>query len=1774
MPSESDGSGASGQPELVHKFAMDKREDDSRTSSDIKLGIHREKSSDMPVHREGEKDILGSSKSSGQRPRPTPQASVSSQKLASIPEDKEVTAELISADKWRELYKGVESALKSKGAMNEPERKLIASIHGICTDRSVQDVLIRLDKKEKAEFLKTAYWKFFLKCFAKDPKDAKDGKGDDMLLLSPAVYKNHGPLSSACLWLLVWFVDGVTDDSMMKQMLRLVLPKVRPTMEHIMWLVERHCKIARQADDVMEFIEEHALPFFSENYVESDDKKYEHIKSVAHPEGGVFIPFLRQALSPPTLEKATEKNGRKLTDDIKAKFDKNELYVHKGMELVVRWSDNKMDKYMTGGTVRDRTCAQNIVTTHLLNAVTDPGHTLLDALSKVFNTPNVKIDPKSVREIFDKVCGNSVVAFHFHRLCFGMVDGWSKYTLQLLSYEDKCAWDIDLLRLVISEIFAKHAGPGDIEVQLMDGIKKACQNRSLWRVPVFLSTLGKYSGRKRAELGHRALEYLLQSANRKQQDDDMGESQAPSLTAAMALLDIGTDQSAGEGDQWRDMLLWLAESSSISDTGCLQMAFDMLAKAGTDAYDEQFADVWWLCERMTYSSTLSSELRTWAKLPGTKEFWAVMLHKDGAVPDFVVRLLSRGAQANSNSLRDALDANFVPLFQKIVNCVHNEQDDRRIDLFTSCAVRLVPCFSAKDWGACTELVRAFLSATSSPSKHPLWIELNQNVGVAKRFLETLLLNDLDRMIALAMTLVKSFSSDNIQHVSQLADCVGALLQNILDLFRATPERECDLFKQLRGAKQHVLKILAIAKDTKSAVLGDVAKDLFTRVFHCNSQEEDLFSSNVISETRNETSAPSLVSSSTDFPIKKSHWQDASKRASAKVKSKADPIPDFGHQDDRLVLTDTTKINIAKVISMSETGRPILLQGDTGVGKSATVEAAARRQGKQLERFNMSSRIEIEDFIGKVQFNSDRKPEFIPGILSRAAEQGLWLLLDELNLAPPELFTILEAVIDNKPVMLNDSSSSSNSSRTVQIHPDFRIFATQNPNTGNFRGKREDQTKQLTDRFLFLNFDPLPKKEWEEVVAELLERQGIKGAPKLAETMVDLHFKVQKKLQESVQSNSSLCKVSIRELLKWVQGFQFQSHDRNREDENEWPRILALQAFCVYGGRFDERGRDVVRQVIRNRFKNVPKLSGDLDWKMNAGDFTIFYKDQPDFGSVTIESPFDGDDDMTGTDYEHHDMQIPSDFPDQDVHEAVKSLVLSNKFGKKYGLYLINQSWRKFALQAVRGALEEGKDGDDLSISFALTYCARFRHASARGLVRDCIVKAFCGCQYWEITAEQIDGQLDLSSTADKPYVLSARHLETMRLVVRSLSMPHPQLICGDAAVGKTDMVMFVSTVAGKPVHQSFLTAESEPSELIGSLQPTANPSENSAPFEWSDGTITRAARYGHHALCDNLESTDACVNERLNSITEVPPVLVLAERAEGDVVNISGDFRFFATATLGNSFDASFSDALANRMTAIYLPNVSDDEQAFMSELEELARCMLPEEAHPALAAGLCWQLWQARSIALGECKITFRTLVNLLDNAFKIFTSCPKGTQEKFILWNAFDSLISDSAVRSSVLQYLSLANQTDITFDFLSSYKNVGVRKTHILTPSRRRHASFVACAVLCKKPVLLEGLPAVGKTALIGALAEASDRQLFRVNNTETTSIQDYFGTYIPCGSAFEFQKGQLYQALEQGDWFLADELNLADTAVLSALIPILEGRREVFIPGSNATLAMHP
>jgi midasin len=94
------------------------------------------------------------------------------------------------------------------------------------------------------------------------------------------------------------------------------------------------------------------------------------------------------------------------------------------------------------------------------------------------------------------------------------------------------------------------------------------------------------------------------------------------------------------------------------------------------------------------------------------------------------------------------------------------------------------------------------------------------------------------------------------------------------------------------------------------------------------------------------------------------------------------------------------------------------------------------------------------------------------------------------------------------------------------------------------------------------------------------------------------------------------------------------------------------------------------------------------------------------------------------------------------------------------------------------------------------------------------------------------------------------------------------------------------------------------------------------------------------------------------------------------------------------------------------------------------------------------------------------------------------------------------------------------------------------------------------------LLVGETGCGKTSVCQLLAALREKLLFAVNCHLHTEAADFLGSLRPVrnheeneGRLFEWVDGPLVQSMQGGDWFLADEISLADDSVLERLNSLL-------------------
>eukprot|EP00882_Tetradesmus_deserticola_P023628 GHRQ01025724.1.p1 GENE.GHRQ01025724.1~~GHRQ01025724.1.p1 ORF type:complete len:228 (+),score=124.71 GHRQ01025724.1:779-1462(+) len=121
-------------------------------------------------------------------------------------------------------------------------------------------------------------------------------------------------------------------------------------------------------------------------------------------------------------------------------------------------------------------------------------------------------------------------------------------------------------------------------------------------------------------------------------------------------------------------------------------------------------------------------------------------------------------------------------------------------------------------------------------------------------------------------------------------------------------------------------------------------------------------------------------------------------------------------DDRLWLSPTPSLvsNMARILAASTVQGPLLLEGPPGIGKTAVVQQVAALLGFSCERINFSANTTLEQLLGSFipqVVAGQRVFAWQDGVLVRAVLQGKWLLLDEINLAPPEVLAAVAPLFD-------------------------------------------------------------------------------------------------------------------------------------------------------------------------------------------------------------------------------------------------------------------------------------------------------------------------------------------------------------------------------------------------------------------------------------------------------------------------------------------------------------------------------------------------------------------------------------------------------------------------------------------------------------------------------------------------------------------------------------------------------------------------------------------
>ncbi|KAF8853024.1 midasin [Acephala macrosclerotiorum] len=924
---------------------------------------------------------------------------------------------------------------------------------------------------------------------------------------------------------------------------------------------------------------------------------------------------------------------------------------------------------------------------------------------------------------------------------------------------------------------------------------------------------------------------------------------------------------------------------------------------------------------------------------------------------------------------------------------------------------------------------------------------------------------------------------NTTHAKRLLQQVGVAVQMTepVLLVGETGIGKTTVVQQLADSLGYKLTAVNLSQQSEVGDLLGGFKPVNVRTLAVPLKDEfdDLFSSTGISATKNQKYLDSLGKC-----VAKGQWSKASRlwREAPKMFDK--------------IISELRKKEAAN-------GR--LDEQPTKRRKTESRLPALMRLKPRWEKFSQS----LDQF--DVQLSGGSKGfafTFVEGNIVKAARNGDWVLLDEINLASPDT---LESIAD----LLHDGSVTSPSillSETgeierVQAHPDFRIFGAMNPATDV--GKR-DLPMGLRSRFT-------------EIYVE--------------------------------------------------------SPDRNLDD-----LLGVIKAYLKSNSSNDERAAHDVAKLYLNTKK---------------------YADE--------KRLVDG----------------ANQVPHFSLRTLTRVLSYVNEITSLYGL---------------RRALYEGfamgfltlldRESEKLLVPL-IDHHLLSSHGNSRALLSQTPKHPQDERSYVAFTNEQKNRQYWMLQGAE-PREEQSHYVRTpsvdrniLNLVRATSTRRFPVLVQGPTSSGKTSMIEYLAKYSGNKFVRINNHEHTDLQEYLGTYV-----SGLDGQLRFQEGLLVQALRKGHWIVLDELNLAPTDVLEALNRLLDDNRELLIPETQE--VVRPHENFMLFATQNPPGLYGGrkTLSRAFRNRFLELHFDDIPQDE--LQQILEYRSKKVAPSDCKRIV--DVYKELSTLRQTnRLFEQKDSFATLRDLFRwalrdadnreqlaaNGYMLLAERVRNPAEKAVVKEIIERVMK--AKIDPALLYSEDLSPEIKAFNATSNSQGV------VWTGAMRRLYVLVAHALRNNEPVLLVGETGCGKTTVCQMIADAIGKELHIVNahqNTETgdligaqrpvrnraaiierlkqdlvlllnglghasseddidllqarfqaltpseltTAPQELLGRIsiyqIKAKALFEWSDGSLVQAMRDGSFFLLDEISLADDSVLERLNSVLETQRTILLAEKGA------
>ncbi|KAI8073967.1 hypothetical protein BC940DRAFT_267177 [Gongronella butleri] len=898
----------------------------------------------------------------------------------------------------------------------------------------------------------------------------------------------------------------------------------------------------------------------------------------------------------------------------------------------------------------------------------------------------------------------------------------------------------------------------------------------------------------------------------------------------------------------------------------------------------------------------------------------------------------------------------------------------------------------------------------------------------------------------------------------------------------------------------------------------------------------------------------------------------------------------------LVLTDTTSRNLHAIALALSIGAPTLLEGVTGAGKTSLIEDLAVRTGRadQLVKIHLGDQTDPKVLLGTyVSTSTPGSFRWQSGVLTTAVQEGRWVLIEDIDLAPAEVISVLLPLLERRRLFIPSRGEE------IAAKEGFHLFGTRSlvkSRSGKLSSRGGDLVAGA-NLWTRVHVTPLALDELEAVVREKFVHIGASFAPHVMQV-----FRTMMALEQDPSFSSSAAAngrhISTRDLIKWC--FRIDALFGSRLDTQGG----------AHGGTLDEGMRqDLFSEAI------------DCFCGMIA-DYDTWVSVLERLGEPLQVSP---------SMVRHYVEQYKPVFEETGTSIRVGrvnlSALVAEGRARQQQAIVKHQKQRAFAMtnHALR-LLEK------IAVSVHLNEPVLLVGETGTG--KTTVVQRLADMMHQRLVV------VNLSQQSDSSDLLGGFKPVDGKVLAMPLRDAFDALFERTFSVKKN--AKFIDAVRKSYVHQKwapFVTLlkqavkmaeqkfeiEDNPAKEAKRTTPPALreawkklvvqidefevqqvQSQNKFVFSFLEGALVKAVRQGDWILMDEINLATTETLECLSGLLEdAHGSLLLTEKGDVEPIKRHPNFRLFAC--MNPSTDVGKRDlppGLRNRMTEFYVhapdtryddllqivrqylqPVATGDDQACDDVAQFYAQAKKLAQQHKLVDGANQRPHFSIRTLARAL------TYVVQIQSVYGLRRSLYEGFCMTFLtqLGKESEQLMRDLIHKTLLRNVKQIAQLTTMIpkqpaphyipfgYFWLEQGAQPVVEDAHyIITPSVETKLFNLARVIMSRKfPVLIQGPTSAGKTSMIEYLAKKTGHRFVRINNHEHTDLQEYLGTYVSnADGQLVFQEGVLVEALRNGYWIVLDELNLAPSDVLEALNRLLDDNRELLIPETQEIVKPHP